>query len=539
MNDHRTFKIEHPTSREGAGTRRGYAMAVAAVALLGFALVLLATRWGIGTSHDSARYVRSARHVLGREAVAPTPIEAPAERAHFPPLYPSVLAAASLGGADPLTAARWLHALLMAANIVVAAELVRRFTGARAAAVFAAGFAAVSPSALFVHAFALSEPLFILLSLLALGLLASHASRPRARFVVVAGVLAGAGVLVRYAGWAMLPAGIAALLLLPRRRWQSRAIDALLFAACCAVLPAAWAVRNAIVLGSATNRDIAFHPVGLPHARDALRVTWEWLVSDAAVRPLLTLPAALLVLGVAVAAPLLAWRRTRDEDAAPAFQLSASLLLFAMAFAGLLVASISLVDFHTPIDRRVLVPVHAAWIVLAACLLGEASRGGRRFRVAAWTFAGALLVVAAGRGGAMVRAYWSDGAGYAHRTWRQSPIIAAARDVPDNRYIYTNVPGAMYLLTRHPVIITVPSEISASSAQPNPTFAQDLARMAGDLRSGRAVLVYVNKGAAARRDYALDGQDFKKRLGLHRMLHRSDGDIYDYVAPATTMAITP
>ena len=55
---------------------------------------------------------------------------------------------------------------------------------------------------------ALSEPLYVFFSLLSLGMLASHIRQPRWTTLLGAALLCGAGVLTRYAGWALVPAGV-------------------------------------------------------------------------------------------------------------------------------------------------------------------------------------------------------------------------------------------------------------------------------------------------------------------------------------------
>src|SRR5687767_5998631 len=117
--EHSTSEFEHRTGEGTRGISRAYVVALATVAAAAVLVMLLTTRWGISTSPDSARYIRSARHVLGRDARVDVGIEAKAEQAHFPPMYSSVLALLSIGGADPLVAARWLHAVLLAANAVM------------------------------------------------------------------------------------------------------------------------------------------------------------------------------------------------------------------------------------------------------------------------------------------------------------------------------------------------------------------------------------------------------------------------------------
>ncbi|MEA2708605.1 MAG: hypothetical protein QOF78_1206, partial [Phycisphaerales bacterium] len=234
--------LEYGTGREPRRlSPAAYRLILAGIAIAAFTVMVLATRWGISTSSDSARYIRSARHVLGREArVDEVSIEAKSEQAHYPPMYSSVLALASLGGTDPLVAARWLHALLLAANAIVAAELVRRFAGSATAAIFVAIVSAFSHASIYIHTLALSEPLFVLFGLLSLGLLAAHVRRPNNKLLIASALLAGAGVLTRYAGWAIVPAGVACLVLLPRRPIARRMIDAIVFTALACALPIGW-----------------------------------------------------------------------------------------------------------------------------------------------------------------------------------------------------------------------------------------------------------------------------------------------------------
>ncbi|MEA2736320.1 MAG: hypothetical protein QOE14_2771, partial [Humisphaera sp.] len=305
------------------------------IAVAAVVVMLLATRWGISTSSDSARYIRSARHVLGREArVDEVSIEAKSEQAHYPPMYSSVLALASLGGADPLVAARWLHALLLAANAIVAAELVRRFAGSATAAIFVAIVSAFSHASIYIHTLALSEPLFVLFSLLSLGLLAAHVRRPNNKLLIASALLAGAGVLTRYAGWAIVPAGVACLVLLPpvQRPIARRMIDAIVFTALACALPIGWSIRNQIVLGSATNRVAAWHPVGITHLRDGARTAWNWMAAEQVVHPLLTGAAAIVAAAIFIL-PLIRRRNSADRT------LPLVLTIFSVAFAALLTVS--------------------------------------------------------------------------------------------------------------------------------------------------------------------------------------------------------
>ena len=506
------------------------------IAVAAFAIVLFATRWGIATSSDSARYIRTARHILGREADGPTPIFAPAEQAHFPPLYPNLLALASLGGNDPLDAARWVHALLMAANVVVAAELVRRFSGSIVAALFVAALMAVSPTSVFIHTWALSEALYFLLTLLSLGLLTASITRPRRTLIVAAALLAGAGMLTRYAGVAIIPAGAIALLLVRERRWGARVVDATIFVAIAGSLPAAWSVRNAIMLGSSTNRVVAFHPIGLSHLADAARTFCGWFyINDPTAYALPVL--ATLVVGVfLVAGALIAVRKLSAPNDAAA--MSRTLLLFIVCFAVMLAWSISFVDYHTPVDERILAPVWAAWVIVIGVVLATANKLKRPIACATWGLAIALALVGTARSAVTVRNQHNRGGGFAHTQWRNSPTLAALRELPRERILYSNAPGVIYLLTNWPVVISLPTEYNASSRLPDPDYPQRLAQMREDLQSGRAVLVYLDRYGARRWRYP-SSEELEKQLALHPLARRADGVILDYVPSATTPATAP
>jgi 4-amino-4-deoxy-L-arabinose transferase-like glycosyltransferase len=518
------LEIESPSRR--ANPHVAYLVSLVLIALAAIVLMLLATRWGISTSSDSARYIRSARHVLGREARVETEVsaEAKAEQAHYPPMYSTVLALVSLGGADPLDAARWLHAFLLAANAVIAAELVRRFTGSTAAALFTAVVSAFSHASIYIHTIALSEPLYVFFALLCLGMLAAHIGRPSWLMLIGAALLCGVGVLTRYAGWAMLPAGCACLLL-PRRPIILRLRDAVVFGMVACLLPIGWSIRNHFVLGSATNRVMAWHPVNMLHLRDGARTAWNWLVAENVVHPALTGMAALAAAAVLVLPFVLNRRRLPDDG--DGRTLSAVMVIFSLAFAALLVGSISLFDYHTPVDRRILSPVYAAWVIVAGCVLAEASRRGNAVRMTAWTIALMLALWSIGRGARLAHEQFRDGAGFAHRQWRESQTLAFLKErVPQDRWVYTNAPGAMYLLTGRPSIIALPSKFSASSMRENPKYAGQLRRMRDDVAAGRAVVVYLRRYARGRQRYNPTEPELAGPIGFAVLAAANDGAIY-------------
>ncbi|HXZ48620.1 MAG TPA: hypothetical protein VEG27_06335 [Usitatibacter sp.] len=203
---------------------RSLAGLLALLAVAGPLAVHFAWQRDIATiGDDSVSYLLLARHFAGTAG----PLLAPwvPYQAHFPPLFPLALAAA--GGATSLLAAH----LLVAAFGLAAAVAIQRYGALRlggevAGLALAAGFL-LTPTAWVSIKGILSEPMYLLLSILALDF---HAARLEARrdapwtAWLALGGLAGAAVLTRAAGVALLAAlaahgALRAVRKVDRRAW--------------------------------------------------------------------------------------------------------------------------------------------------------------------------------------------------------------------------------------------------------------------------------------------------------------------------------
>ena len=143
-----------------------YALLLAAAAVLGGALVLArGFGYGSGLERDSIEHIAAARSLLagnGFSGFSGLPYDA------FPPLYPLLLAAASLGVFDPHSAAGPLNAVMFAITIAVAGIYLR--TRLQSGLLAAAGALALMLSIPLAGAaaWALPETAFILWTALAL-----------------------------------------------------------------------------------------------------------------------------------------------------------------------------------------------------------------------------------------------------------------------------------------------------------------------------------------------------------------------------------
>src|ERR671918_716069 len=141
-------------------------IALSLIALIGIVLIIKATPNGLGLSDDSIAYIAGARSMAAGEGYREAWLASNQPVTHFPPAFSSVLAFFGLFGVDPLRAARWVNALLFGLNAALLGILGWRMTPSLMAGIALAGLFVLCADLLQVHAVAMSEPLFIFLSLM-------------------------------------------------------------------------------------------------------------------------------------------------------------------------------------------------------------------------------------------------------------------------------------------------------------------------------------------------------------------------------------
>lgn len=217
---------------------------------------------GIGIRTDSVAYIWAAQNLvkgigLGRLTGAGTlkPMT------HWPPLYSILLAGAQLTGTDVFVSARWLGALLFGLMILLCGLTIYRLTGSYWFALGGALVLLASPSLWVTSLFAMSEPLYVSLTLAA-GLALDQFVRGNKRGWLFAGSLAIAlAFLTRYVGIALAAAAGLALLAYPNWTWRRRISQSLVLGLIACLPMAIWTVYNQFTAGTATNRVLDYIPI--------------------------------------------------------------------------------------------------------------------------------------------------------------------------------------------------------------------------------------------------------------------------------------
>jgi hypothetical protein len=472
--------MERARAAVGGGVPARWVGGTALVAAAAVAALLAATRWGIGTSPDSVHYVRAARLVAeaGTSAAA-EPLT------HFAPLYPLLLALGIRLDIFVLEWARIVNAVCLGLTVFATGMLVARSVRhAPWLGVVGAVLLAASVPALGVYTTALSEPVFLLLTIAGFALLARHLEAPSIPLLVAGAAVLGLAVFTRYAGAACVLTGGLALLVLGRQPLGTRVRDALLFGGVSAAPLLAWKLLH-VSAAAGPARELAFHPVGRGHAWQAIYTTSAWLLVPQAAPNVVRLA----VLGLAAVAVLLAavarWRR---GEAAP--RIVAVCALFVGVYAAFLVLSLSFFDANTPLDDRILLPAFVAALVVGLDLCGEAVASRRRAAVV--IVLGALLVVTTGQlvaSARMAARGFDRGWGFSSRAWQESPTLARVGALPAGTVAYSNAPEIVYLHTGQ-APRALPRRTRLVTRQPNEAFDRELAEVGRDLRERCGVVAY-------------------------------------------------
>jgi Dolichyl-phosphate-mannose-protein mannosyltransferase len=516
------------------------------VVLIGLAALAAVTLWvatgpGIGITPDSTIYIDAARHLrAGDGFVALDGHRGAVPVTQYPPLYPALLALFGLACGDPLTAARPLHALLFGANVLLVGLLIRKATGASPAPPPVGSLlAATSVDLLRIHTVAISEPLFLFLMTLSLYLLAGYArSRNWARLWLCSGLM-GLALLTRYAGAALVAAAALHLWRRPGRP-RSRAYRDVAIALGAGILPvASWIVRNVFVAGDAVRRSPALHSPSRERLGEALLTASGWLLPGSwlpELREGLMIALCILAIGGAIrygrgrASTMSATATTPTTSAAPGPDgppaVISVLTGFLIAYAAMLLASISFVDANTPLDDRILAPAFVAALVIGVTAVArwlDAPRLGRSLRTgvlaAILLFTTSYLIRAA----TFVSRVRQDGQGYASRVWTGSPLVARVRLLSPGVRVYSNAADAIQFLAERPAD-PPPPRIDPGTRRINGQFEAGIAQVRQELIGGSAVLVWFD--AVDWRWYHPSRADLRTHLAGVTVTEMAGGDFY-------------
>ncbi|MFQ5944175.1 MAG: hypothetical protein ACE5JF_11530, partial [Anaerolineales bacterium] len=252
---------------------------IAAMAVL---TALYITQTGAGASGDSVHYLMGAENILEGNGYSRTTGDGTTRPiTHFPPLFSVMIAAVGMFGLEVSSAARWLNAVLFGANLWLTSYLVFRGNRKVFPALLTPVALAIAAPLVGLHAWIMSEPVYIFFSLVALAGLHHYLEAGDLRSLLVAAVAVALATLTRYVGISLLLTGGLAILIFGDAESRQRLSHAVLFGLISSALIGLWFVRNIAISGVAANREISFHPIRRELVDRYIAVAVEWVFARA------------------------------------------------------------------------------------------------------------------------------------------------------------------------------------------------------------------------------------------------------------------
>ena len=461
--------------------------------VVGVFLVLRATPEGLGLSDDSIAYIAGARSLLAghgyREAwlVSNKPIT------HFPPAFSSALAFIGLVGLDPLRGARLLNSLLFGLSTGLIGILAWRMTKSLVAGLVLAALFVLNGSLLQVYTTAMSEPLFIFLSLLAFWMFDLYFERDNHwLWIVLCGIFVGAAYLTRYAGLALVATFLVALFVL-HDSWRKRLVSAGIFLASFVPWIVVWSIRNWVEAGNATNRELVWHRITASNFDTTLYAISQFLVPvEAWQKQVYKMPWLLIVLTALILWIVLiwicvrAWKYFIGRPSAPRSEtISFASGLYIFGYIASIIASMLLFDASTKFKLRILAPIFVSMLILLAVFGVWLWKKRRQVAIVlALFFIGLSLYGQV----STVQDLSKGGQGFASFDWYDSKAMAYLRTLPRTLMIYTNETEAVYLYTGRPTY-SLPNRFDPVTAQPRSAdYEKGVAQMHQQILDKQAVL---------------------------------------------------
>jgi 4-amino-4-deoxy-L-arabinose transferase-like glycosyltransferase len=499
------------------------------VALAAAVLVFIATNPYPGVTIDSGEYLAVAEGVTDGHGFTmpylsydePFRVLEPGERVTmtvFPPLYPILLAGfAEVADVAVLTSARMLGLAVFFAVVLLAQGLVWSDTR-RWAAALAAGLLLFASDIVTAHAMAWSEAVMILAMLGTVAFVRRHLETGRRWDLVIAGVCACAAGLTRFAGVPVI-FGAGAALLLTGEPLRKRLVKAAAFCSLSLIPIAAWFVRNGVVTGYASEKELGWHPPSIASLFQMADTFGGWVIPPGPAARVLGL--VLLVLGLVFLA-----RRARQVGQEPSAGLGRLCLIFGVLYLAFVVAARTLLDQNIPFDPRMLVPLQVLLLVgIASVTRPDGSRAQRVLTICI----AILAVVSVGRGVHASATFSSlSVAGYTGDQWLRSETMAFAEDLPRDVVIITNTPDPLWLWHGTSPLF-IPPRSNLYSGKANANYSAQLEELLAATGCRDAVVVFFNR--PNRKPPREIDPLIVYELGLTKTEEFEDGEVYTVDEP--------
>jgi len=363
---------------------------VVAMALLGTAHVLVRTwTYGAAITPDAIHYLSAAESIAAGTGLK---VFDGGLFVFYPPFFPMLLAFIDILGIEPRESVRWVNAAIFGLIILTSGFWLLRTLASRTLALAATALILVSLPLNSLASQAMTEPLFVLLAILALMQMGTFiGGEAKWRPVLLAAVFTALAALTRYPGVTLILAGVAVPFLHPSTPFVARMRYAIVFGGIASLPVAAALLRRWLIETTLEAPEGASGQSLSISLRQVARAAREWVVPESAPdwsANLWIAAAALLAAGAATMLFLVVIRR---QAAAPNSQTALPFVVFSLIYLAFTIAVVPRL-VGQPIDGRYLLPLYVPVILGCAFLVNEILDELRQRMLLKWVPASLVLV---------------------------------------------------------------------------------------------------------------------------------------------------
>ena len=503
--------------------------------------LFVTSKWGIGISPDSAAYISCARNLLNGLGLSTFPFDAslvqedckPIPLTHFPPLFPLILGIIGKFGVDPFVVSRWAVALLFGANIILIGSMIHRMNQSFWVTVFGTLLILTSEDMIRIHIWAMTEPLFIFLSLLGLYMLACYLTGLKRGDLICGALALSLAFLTRFSAFPLIITGAIGILYLAGVPTRRKVMDGAIFLLMGCIPIGLWAIRN-IFLGEPAAREIYFHPATYETLIAGLSTISSWLVPIKILPPFKIILFLLLVLTFVLVNGLMENEEKKlNSKSVLSAKLSALLNLFMLIYSVFLIVSISFFDAHMPLDQRILSPLYPAVVIVMVARMNRflfSSKDCRTLNIFTILICVGFLVLYTIRSYHAFVPLYENGIGFNNKHWHESEMIGEIKNIPLETPIYTNAPDLVYIMNGR-CTCWIPRIIDLQNARIDPNYISGLKLMVKTMNRNNGLLVYFSP-LTFFRTFLPSEVELKENVDLILDKKLKDGSIYRVRRPA-------
>jgi 4-amino-4-deoxy-L-arabinose transferase-like glycosyltransferase len=247
------------------------------IAGIGIVLDLYIIRNGVGATGDAVWYMQGAENILKGYGYGILRGDGFKPTTMFPPFYSIFLAGFGWFGIPIFNIAGVLNAILLAANIFLTGWIIHRLSGSGVASILASAFTLLCFPFFILHTWAMSEPLYITLTLLSLISIYYYQMSGKRFILIFAGLISGLAVITRLVGISLVATICLWVLIFGKGSLKKRILD-ILIVGFIGILPLAISfIRNALVTNSIAGRSaIVFHSVPFENYASLMQTFISW-----------------------------------------------------------------------------------------------------------------------------------------------------------------------------------------------------------------------------------------------------------------------